>query len=417
MKVVIMAGGTGERIRKHFPNIPKAMIKIGEKTVIEYQIEVLIRNGFKDIIIVTGYKGEIIQKYISKKRMDANIMFFHEKQLLGTAGSLWSMKDQFVEDFLLINGDIIFDIDLSKVVEMHGKKKALATIVVHPNDHPFDSELIVADKVGKVTEWVGKKENTGWHKNIVNAGIHILSKDILKEFSYIGKVNLDNDILKKLIHKERLYAYRTIEYIKDIGTIERLNEVKEDICNDIVQKRRMDFRKKAVFLDRDGTINKKIDFLCKIEEFKLINGISDFINYVHKKGYLVIVVTNQSVIARGMTSWEELIAIHNKMETLLGRGGAYIDDIFVCPHHPNKGFIGEIKKYKIDCDCRKPKGGMLLEAAQKYNIDLEKSWMIGDSYTDIEAGKSVNAKTYLLNNKNDIVRWNEIIDEMEEEYM
>jgi D-glycero-D-manno-heptose 1,7-bisphosphate phosphatase len=98
------------------------------------------------------------------------------------------------------------------------------------------------------------------------------------------------------------------------------------------------------------------------------------------------------VIARGDVSVDELDEIHNKMETLLGQEGAYVDDIFYCPHHPDKGFEGERLEYKIECNCRKPKPGMILQAAQKYNIDLQESWMIGDSSSDMEAGKNAGCK-------------------------
>ena len=103
-------------------------------------------------------------------------------------------------------------------------------------------------------------------------------------------------------------------------------------------------------------------------------------------------VTNQPVIARGEVTWDKLQEIHNKMETELGKQGAYLDAIYYCPHHPHKGYEGEIPELKFDCDCRKPKPGMLIKAAQDLNIDLEKSWMIGDSDSDVEAGNAAGCK-------------------------
>ena len=114
---------------------------------------------------------------------------------------------------------------------------------------------------------------------------------------------------------------------------------------------------------------------------------------INASGYLCIVITNQPVIARGEVTEAELEVIHNKMETLLGNEGAYIDAIYYCPHHPDRGFSGERPEYKIECSCRKPRPGMILEAAKKYNIDIEKSWMVGDSINDIEAGKNAGCKT------------------------
>jgi D-glycero-D-manno-heptose 1,7-bisphosphate phosphatase len=108
------------------------------------------------------------------------------------------------------------------------------------------------------------------------------------------------------------------------------------------------------------------------------------------------VITNQPVIARGECGWQELNAINNKVEMLLGEKGAYLDDIFVCPHHPDKGFAGEQLEYKIDCECRKPKPGLLFKAAQKYNIDLDQSYMVGDHLRDYNAGTMAGCKSVIL---------------------
>ena len=134
--------------------------------------------------------------------------------------------------------------------------------------------------------------------------------------------------------------------------------------------------------------------------------MSEAIKLINQSGYLAIVVTNQPVIARGEVTWDELHEIHRKMETLLGKDGAYIDGIYICPHHPDKGFEGERPEYKIDCDCRKPKPGLLLQAAQDYNIDLTQSYMIGDSERDVEAG--INAGCLMSikvdSNKNHVLK-------------
>ena len=159
-------------------------------------------------------------------------------------------------------------------------------------------------------------------------------------------------------------------------------------------------KQKAIFLDRDGTINKYVGFLTKSEDFELIPGVAEAIKMINKSGYLAIVVTNQPVIARGECTWEELRTIHDKMETELGKAAAFVDAIYVCPHHPDKGFEGERPEYKCDCDCRKPKAGMLLQASVDFNIDLSQSHMIGDSENDIAAGEIANcAGSYLVDSE------------------
>lgn len=177
-----------------------------------------------------------------------------------------------------------------------------------------------------------------------------------------------------------------------MGTPERFHQVENDFKTGIVKAKNLRNKQKAVFLDRDGTINKYVGFLRNIDDFELIEGVADAIRLINQSGYLAIAVTNQPVIARGEVSWSQLDEIHKKMSTLLGQKGAYLDGIYICPHHPQKGFDGERPEYKIVCDCRKPKPGLLIKAATDFNIDLGKSYMIGDRETDVQAGENAKVK-------------------------
>ena len=202
------------------------------------------------------------------------------------------------------------------------------------------------------------------------------------------KIDLDRDVLKPNISSGKIFAYDTPEYIKDMGTPDRYFEVEKDIQTGKVKARNLNNKQKAIFLDRDGTINKYVGFLTKPEQFELIPGVTEAIKMINKSGYLAIVVTNQPVIARGDCTWDELQMIHNKMETELGKEGAFLDAIYICPHHKDKGFEGERLDYKFDCDCRKPKAGLFIQAANDFNLDLLRSIMIGDSDNDILAGQN-----------------------------
>ena len=193
-----------------------------------------------------------------------------------------------------------------------------------------------------------------------------------------------------------MFCYDSPEYVKDMGTPERFHQVEADIKNGVVQAKNLRNKQKAIFLDRDGTINKYVGFLRNIDDLDLIEGVSEAIKLINQSGFLAIVVTNQPVIARGEVSWDELHEIHKKMETLLGKDGAYVDGLYICPHHPDKGFEGERPEYKFDCDCRKPKPGLLLQAARDFNIDLSQSYMIGDNERDVEAGNAAGCKESIL---------------------
>lgn len=419
MKVVIMAGGMGTRIASINSEVPKPMIPILDKPILEYQIDCLREQGFSDIILVVGHLGQIIENYFGDgskisaktgKPFGVHIKYIEEKEPLGTAGALYLLKDELTNDFLLLNGDIIFDVDVNRFYKFHKDKGGVATLFSHPNNHPYDSGIIEADNNGKVINWFHKEDKRLWYKNRVNAGLHIFSPLILDKFKELKKVDLDREILKPLISYGGLFVYDSPEYVRDMGTPDRFYSVIEDIKNGKVKARNLSHKQKAVFLDRDGTINKHIGFLRNIDDFQLINGVAEAIKKINESGYLAIIVTNQPVIARGEVTLKELENIHNKMETLLGEKGAYLDDIFFCPHHPDKGFEGERPEYKIDCDCRKPKPGMLLKAAEKYNIDFLKSWMVGDSKSDMEAGLNAGCKVAFIGENNSYESYHSLIE-------
>ena len=397
MQTVIMAGGKGSRIQTVNAEVPKPMIPICGKPILQYQIESLVQQGFRDIILVTGYLGAQIEAHFGDgSKYGAVISYIREEIPLGTAGALYYLRDTVREDFLLLNGDLIFNVDLRRFVQAHKERKALATIYTHPNSHPYDSGVIAADASGCVTGWLTGEEDRLWYKNRVNAGLHMISPILLEQFTEIKKLDLDRDVLKPLIAERQLYVYDSPEYVKDMGTPERYREVVHDLVTGIVGKRSLQYSQKAIFLDRDGTLNRYVGFLTNIDDMELIDGAAEAVRLINESGYLAIVVTNQPVIARGDISEEELQEIHNKMETLLGHEGAYVDDIFYCPHHPDSGYDGERKEYKKDCACRKPKPGMLLQAAEKYHIDLQQSWMIGDSENDMEAGRAAGCRVAYL---------------------
>lgn len=443
MKTIIMAGGRGTRIAELFPNIPKPLIPVDGMPILEREIRSLARQGFDDIILTVGYLADKIISYFGDgSRFGVKIEYFVEKTPLGNAGALFRLRDKIGDEpFLLLNADAAFDVDFNRMIAYHKEHGGLVTLFTHPNSHPYDSGLIIADKDGKVERWLSKEdERPQWYDNRVNAGLHVIDPKVLDlsakkiefrtknlelseeerrnqnlelrnqnlEFSngahglsstdqvLSSKIDLDRQLLKPLCGTGEMYCYDSPEYVKDMGTPERFRQVEADFKAGIVEAKNLNHKQKAIFLDRDGTINKYVGFLSDINDFELIEGVAEAIKKINESGYLAIVVTNQPVIARGEVSWDELYEIHRKMQTLLGKQGAYLDGIYVCPHHPDKGFEGERPEYKIDCDCRKPKPGLLLRAAKDFNIDLSLSFMIGDSERDVEAGHNAHTRNSIL---------------------
>lgn len=401
MQAVIMAGGKGTRLASITKDlIPKPMVNILGKPLLEWQIQTLKQYNIRKICLVIGHLGEKIQEYFGDgSDFGVQISYIQEKEPLGTAGSLYYIKEWLTDDsFFLIFGDVFFNIDLNRMLQFHISKDSIATLFVHPNSHPFDSDIVVMDTNERIERFDSKNNvRSYWYENCVNAGFYILNKRVCDYVTAPVKLDLEKNLLSRLIEeKQPVYGYRSPEYIKDIGTVDRINATIKDIESGFIDARCLSHKQKCIFLDRDGTINKYKGLLYNEDDFELETDVVEAIKQINHSEWLCIVVTNQPVVARGLCEIEDVENIHRKMATLLGKEGVYLDAVKYCPHHPDKGYPEENVAYKIKCHCRKPDIGMLLESAEEYNIDLKKSWMIGDTTIDIQTGINAGMHTALV---------------------
>ncbi len=405
MKLVIIAGGKGTRLKDLARDIPKPLIPVAGKPILEHQILLAKRYGFRDIIILLGHLGDQIRTYFGNgSRWGVKIKYVQELQPLGTAGCVKDIETLLTKDFLVFYGDTIMDIDLAQFVKFHKKHKGTGTLLLHPNDHPQDSDLVdIDDSTGQITDLYSKDRPAGYYRNLVNAALYVLSPKIFKYIKLKEQADFARQIFPRaLVGKEKLFGYLSAEYIKDMGTPERIKEVEHDLISGKVRESNLGNKRPAVFFDRDGVLSREVDLVHRNEDLHMLPNAPEAVRKINSSGYLAIVVTNQPVIARNLIDIPGLRQIHNKMETEFGEKRAYLDALYFCPHHPDKGFPEERKEYKIKCKCRKPEPGMLLSAAKKFNIDLKKSFIIGDRWVDIQAGKNAGVKTIAVKRNGEI---------------
>lgn len=398
--VVIQAGGKGTRMKDLTQDkIPKPLLSLNGKPMIEWQILSLKKYGIADFVLILGHLGSLIKEYFGDgSKWGIRIDYIYETEPLGSAGALYYAR-KFIKtsNVIFVFGDVMFELDWKRFINFHEKHDGTVTLLAHPNAHPFDSDLLILGRDDKTVGIDAKNNDRNYnYKNIVNAGISIFKPELLYDLQKVRKVDYEFDLVKPLMSQDKVYAYNTPEYVKDAGTPERFYAACEEQKNGVWKAKCLANKQKAIFLDRDGTINVLKGFLRKAEDFELLPSVVGAIKKINSSEYLAVVATNQPVVARGECTLAELENIHNKLQTELGKSGAFVNDIFFCPHHPHKGYIGEVPELKVDCDCRKPKIGMIIRAAEKYNIDLSKSWYVGDSTVDIQTGINAGMKTILV---------------------
>ena len=385
-----------------FPNLPKALIPIGGKPVLQHQLELARTAGVESVTIFAGHlAGKIIDFVGEGARFGLDARVIVEDAPLGNAGALAANLDELPEQFFVLYGDVMAAVDLERLGAFHLENGADFTTLVHPNDHPFDSDLIEAGDDHWVTAIHACPHPDGaYFANLVNAALYAVRREALRSFSGAARLDFTKDVMTGLLTQgARVLAYRSSEYIKDMGAPARLQRVEADWRAGQIRLGAQSPRP-AVFLDRDGTLNHERGFLACAADLELIPGAGAALKSLREAGFLLIVVTNQPVIARGEATWAEVADIHRKLEWELGKAGAYLDAIYFCPHHPESGFPGERAELKIACDCRKPETGLIDQACRDFAIERASSWMVGDSTRDVELARRAGLRSVLVRTGN-----------------
>jgi len=400
-QAVILAGGFGTRLKSIFSTLPKPLVPVSGVPILEYQLRECLIYGLNRIVLVLHYQSDLIVNFLKENNyfgMDIKVII--EKVPNGTGGALLEALPILNDEFLVIYADTYFKIDISSFISVAKRKNSNGILLVHPNDHPNDSDIIEMNEYNEIIR-ISKYPHDKNHdlRNIVNAGMYWFNDKKCLEITINrnGKSDLAKDIFPKLLASGfKLSGYMTVEYIKDMGTPQRLNNVELDIINELPKKLELKNKRKAIFIDRDGTINVEKNYITDPNQIELIENAGKAIRRLNENGVLAVCITNQPIIARGDIDLKILNNIHGRIDSLIADDNAYLDRIYFCPHHPDKGFIGENAQLKFVCNCRKPFPGLILKAVEELNIEISESWIVGDSTTDIKTGKDLNINTILL---------------------
>lgn len=382
MKVIILAGGLGTRLRSVVKDMPKPMAEIDGTPFLEILMDNMVQYGATEFILCVSYLRDKIISYFGNKYKGCPISYSIEEEPLGTGGAIKQAFDLFnLDEAVVINGDSFIKMDYADFYKKNSGKQ-LSIALKYMEDA---SRYGLVETQGEYILHFNEKSAEA-KSGLINAGIYLINKSLWKYAPKETKFSFEKDILEKYIGTLHATYYKTEDYFIDIGVPESYAQANKEL------KQVIGFKNKALFLDRDGVINVDKHHVYKIEDCEFIKGIFDLCRKAKSKGYKLIVVTNQAGIAKGIYTEEDYFKFRDYVHAEFKKQGCPIDAEYYCPYH-----IEGFGKYKKDSEDRKPNPGMILKAVQDFNIDLSQSILIGDKESDIEAGKRAGVATNILN--------------------
>jgi len=400
-QLVVLAGGEGTRLLNAGIKIPKLLLKIQNLTLLEIIVNEAISEGVTEILWCLGFGHTEIQDQIAANLSLKNSLehrVFVEEERRGTLGALIQAREYLHDDFCLTMGDLLLSrTNIGGIFEGFREADEDVRLLVKYTDHPEDSDLAILNADLSV-----KSFNAYPHREIPkipvgNAGMVFLKKehvpttlddsksDVFKQL--IPKLISDNLIIKAVFHQG---------VIRDIGTPDRLQKASSRFSEG-GQLGNLT----GIFFDRDGTLNIELGHIASPSQIELFPETSKILKLATEKFDLVGIVTNQPVVSRGEATIGTVNEINSHLLTSAGVADLSRFIIKVCPHHQDSGFVGEIPELKIDCICRKPSSGMLLEILNEQRLRANNTIYVGNSISDLQAAAGVGIEWIHLVTKDD----------------
>jgi D,D-heptose 1,7-bisphosphate phosphatase len=377
----ILVGGKGTRLGDLTRAMPKPLLEIAQGVIfLDIIIEQVVQQGFDDVILLAGHLGHLVQERYDGRRFGAGrVRVAIEPEPCGTGGALISAKDIIAPRFLLLNGDSFFDINLRAFAAEACSHEALVALCRVSDPSRYGTVELKGKKIRRFREKSADVRSPA----LINAGIYTLTQSIIRRIGALP-CSIETDIFPTLAEKGRLAGIVHEGYFLDIGLPETLEQGRREL---------LDLRAKpAVFLDRDGVLNIDRGYVHRPDQVNWIAGAQEAVRRLNDLGYRVIVVTNQAGVGHGYYEEDDIVVLHRWMQDQLAIRGAFIDAFYYCPHHPE----ARIEKYRGHHINRKPAPGMILQAFSDLAIRKDRSFLIGDKQSDIEAARSAGIPGFLF---------------------
>ena len=376
---VVLAGGRGTRSAD--PTRAKLAQEVGGASLMQWHLRLIEPSEIDEALVVAGHLGDQVELLCDELHHEGiKVRVIHEAHQHGTMAALrLAAEHTDAEHFLVILGDILMSLPLQQFLDEWRAAEVKVAVAVHPSTHPEDSDAAFPSHDGSVMV-IPKSQQREHVPNMSSAGLFAITRAGIAEYGQ--SLDLGSDVLLAAANGNDLFAFVSSHYLKDTGTPSRLAAARMDVANGSFRRRGELDARPVLFLDRDGVLNPTQPEVYDPSDFTLMPGVAEEIAAVNGLGIPVIVVTNQPGLAKGFMDEETHQRIRARMDRLLAEGGAFVDDYFYCPHHPEAGWEGEVASLKVVCKCRKPKTELARRASHRHRIDLVRSVMVGDSDLD-----------------------------------
>jgi histidinol-phosphate phosphatase family protein len=365
-QAVILAGGSGTRLKPITDTRPKAMVEILGKPFLAYQIEQLRDQGFRNVVLLLGYLPEVIQNYFGDGS-DCGIKIDYSVSAVTdeTARRLKIAETLLDPHFLLLYCDNYWPMNIDKMWAQFSAHRPLAMITVYTNRDGYTRNNVCVDSEGFVT--VYDKSNSTPGLQGVEISYALMDRSVVTRIPE-QNISVEEALYLPLVRDRHLAAFMTDHRYYSVGSLDRLPLTELFLS-----------RQPTVILDRDGVLNRKpprAQYVSNWHEFHWLPGAQEALRLLKQTGHRVIIVSNQAGIARGVMTETDLKQIHSRMRVEVEEAGGRIDEIYYCPHDWNDG-----------CDCRKPSPGLLFQAQRDLSLDLSRTVFLGDDARDGEAAE------------------------------